>query len=458
MVKVFRYCSGYRGVVSPCTITGYTPAPVTEDAPNLETPQTGVDKNGAMLDVGKTSLGPQGFTSRTFTSTGLPYSEPLNVGRDLPLIFSAGEEGSLTTTTFKEDAGDKGTPSVSARHILTVVNAANEPPAGAFRPAPAADSKASTHVESDMIDLSTLPSLSMPGKPSWLQILKNLRWDQAVEYGNGSRYWRVMPESHSYYVWKIRGVARVVSDAVLFLLSDAPNSEKRDIAVALCQHGIDLKARAEKILATGDSDWGGVNGSSGLGGVNIGHEKLALLVAGVLFNDTAMINVAADNRMFGEDGNTQYVTQQMIDEGVNVPFGVPPRPFAQYIQDDLGKPEWSVQNIINSPALQGNRLINATYRAEQIRPRVTASLAIQLWPALYNAYPAITRDPFLDYADLLMERDFYKSGASDPAGNNVFQYARTWGGTTKETKEWVINAWDAYRTANGQTAVWDFPV
>lgn len=467
-MKTGTYISGRQYVVSPVRVASYTPAPAVADAPDVTgITLTNVVKNGAMLDMGKDVMFEQGFTDRAVTSLNRPYSAAKNIGLSLPVDFAAGEEGSFTISTFKEDADAKGNPMISQRQTFTVV--ATEPAAGSFAPAPAATSKASTFVETDLIDLATLPSLSMPGKPNWLTLVNSLRMDQAVEYGVGNYYWLVMPEGNTRGgVWKIYGLARNISQAVLLLCSDIPVAQKRDLAVVICQLGIDLDERLQKIIANGESDWGGISGAGGLGGVNTGHEKLALLAAGVLLNDTGMKTRGALPR-FGEDGNTKIVTQTMIDDGVTAP-GNTTGGFKNYIQDDLGAPEWTQSNgkITNS----GNRLISDGYRIAHLSARVTAALAVQLWPGLYAAYPSDPRDNFVNYADRVMERWFYKT-PSDPgltlpatgteiAGDagldysNKEKWARLVGGNNG-LPQWVIDAWDAHRVSAGQTAVWNWP-
>ena len=471
MVKTFRYASGFQGVISPCTLTGYTPAPVTEDWLNADgtvrvvqlnsgpVAQTMIAKNGAMLNPGAPGSSGQGFTSRSMKNGNIgPYSAVADLGANLPVAFAEGEEGSIVVTTFDEKGDDKGTGPFTQRDIITVVSAANSPPVGAFRPAPAAISKASTHTISDIIDLATLPALPMPGRPSFLVLVGNLRWDTVAEFGNGAAQWKAQAPNNVSNLWKARGLGPDTANATLFLCSDAPVAEKLEVAKVLCQRAIDLKERLDVMIAEGQTDWGGIQGAIGLGGVNQGQEKLCLLVGGTLFNDAAMIALGQLSH-FAEDGSTMVVTQSKIDNPVSPP-GNQGGGFAEYIQEDLDAPEWTQANGFKQNA--GNRLRSDSYRADNAKARVVASLAIQLWPALYNNYPAGTRDLFLDYSDRLMERDFFKLGDSDPSGQNVFQFARTLGGT-KAIPGWALTAWDNYRAnvdplIHGQTAIWDWPV
>lgn len=447
-MKVGQYVNGDKFVVSPVTITGWTPAPVQEDAPNMQTPQFNIHKNGGMENVGYSNLNTgHGFFSSVSTSVAAPYNNAVNVGNNLPLAYGVGEEVSLTMTTFKEDASDKGTPSVSARSILTVV--ASEPAAGSFRPAPASISKTPTHTESDLIDLSTLPTLAMPGAPSYISASQALRKDQAVEFGNGNYYWMVVPvENAPPNVWKIYGVARNVTSSILVLLSDIPVAQKRDVAITLCQRAIDIKARAERIILNEESDWGGANGSTGLGGVNMGYEKITLLAGGTLLNDAAML-ATANLPIFGEDGSSVAITQELIDITGRVQSG--DRPVADYLQADLGMPEWSGSNVLRGGV--GNRHPYDVYRPANVAARVAASLALCLWPALYANYTGASRDPFMQYADRVMERDFLKDPL-DPL--NVNKYARTLDGD-RAVAGWIINAWDTHR-ASSTVPIWDWPV
>ena len=409
-----------------------------------------VIQNGAMLDYAG-AYG-QGYNSlRTSGNVELPYQDGWNVdpGRTgNPLVFGAEDEGSITKTTMREDLfpGDSGRPTTGATAILTVV--AQTPPTGAFRPALCAPTKISHWVEDDM-NLDMLPSHALAaGNPPPATRVRDLRYKQQVEHTGDPAGERIRSILNSpFRSYNAQGACRTIAEATTLLTMAISPEHKRDLAVAICQIGIDVFERAKL-----GGQWGTTQ--RGTGGVAQTGNKMALLVAGVLFDNQEMLAYGSGSRspdkLFGEDVQIAYLSHASAT-------GTPYNGGWGYKPEDEGMPEWMGNHKywpgsggrVNTAHIEGYRAINSNWHCQ-------AAMAYHLWPALKAVHG---NQAFFDYCDRMMERNRYIDGGEYqwmrgtkkgwPSTDGIVQSARP--------TAWAISCWDTYRTAPGMDPIWDWP-
>ena len=448
MPAVFKYCNGDKGFISPVRITSATPSETTGSAtPGGGATQTGVIKHGAMLNPGIGGHADQGFTNV------VPLAGGLYVGYDaakkitLPYTFTAGQSGSIVKSMFQETLVGSCFPALKALSVLTVVSSA--PPAGAFRPPVASTDKTSYFTESMMMDLTTLPNYAaVSGGPNIDAVIAALRhWQPVVwTHGDPARY-LAATYNNPFGTYPVRDVGPIVAWAIIMLCQNYTLAQKRDLAVSICQIGIDVLAFLQG--RTFGFDYGGISGSSGLGGVVQRGYKLALGAAGIIFNNATMKEWAdsALHPNFGEDGDLRYIdAADVAQDQAAIPLWRPGR--TNYTADDLGGPEWTEDNQYIYPTM-GDRSSGATYRSITGPYFVVHALAAHILPGLRAV---LNQQVILDYADRVMERNFVKNPA-DPL--NVYRWMRTLSGTNSMTP-WEIACWDATRTAAGMPPVWNW--
>lgn len=445
MPMIGSYCNGDKFVRSPVRISAITPAETVGDATPAGRPtQSGIVKHGAMINPGLGGHGPQGLTNVDGSGLEVAYDAAKKIV--LPLEFGSGAEGSLVKSIFEPTLKATCFPAVRGLAVLTVVAA--EPPAGAFRPAVASTSKTSLWTEGDLIDLSTLPNRALvPGGPSVQAVIEAIRHWQPSSWSEGdpSRY-LAATYNNPGGDYPVRDVGPVVCHAVMMLTMAYSLDEKRDLAVALCQIGIDVLGWLQN--RTAGFDYGGADGQSGLGGVVQRGYKIALGVAGILLDDATMRAWAnsGSHPAFGEDGMLRYIDAADIAADQAALGGRAGR--IDYEPGDLGMPEWTETNHFRA-ATTGDRKPDATYR-NIVAPYIAIhALASHMFPGLSAV---LGQQVMLDLADRYMERNFLANSA-DPL--NVNKWLRTLTGTDSLTP-WELAMWNAYRTASGMPAVWNW--
>ena len=124
------------------------------------------------------------------------------------------------------------------------------------------------------------------------------------------------------------------------------------------------------------------------GGHHLGR-KLPILMAGILFNDTGMLNITdgTKNRLFQEDLQTWYVTQDDVGRPLLHTDG---NPRVEYIQEDLGIAEWGEKHT-TSPARDGRNwdtsyrdIVGSSILGHILVARLLEGETIWNWPALFD--------------------------------------------------------------------------
>ncbi len=236
----------------------------------------------------------------------------LGVAADRPLTLRAGT--SLVSSASHPDAGRL--PQVERCAVLTVVEA--PPPPRAFRP-PYCGGDKRHRWTADRLDLTRLASLQpVAGAPRVDELLARLEhtWLDHLP-GLSGRYLHPRQNMPDYG----RDLADLVSAAALTLNLDLPQSDKRELLVALLQVGVDVYG----VVANG--------GSFRADGGNGSGRKFPLLLAGWMLDDAGMLRTARERKLaFGEDAQTFFVEETAP--------GVFNHGHGGYGADDVGLPEW----------------------------------------------------------------------------------------------------------------------
>ncbi len=436
MPQVGRYCNGDQFVRSPVRIASVSPAC---DSVSRVASDTGLSesfiRNGIMIDYGKDAPWPgpsvQGYHSmRTSGNTSMPYSDSLNIRT--PITFGAGAEGSVTMATVRDDVapGDDGRPVTDATVILTVV--AQEPPAGAFRPACCAPSKISHWVEDDL-DLSGLSNRAIPsGAPNVASMLNQVRFKQQVEQSSNPAGERIRSrKNHPAGSYPGPDVCRPIAEVVTLMSMNIDGTLKRHFAVSIAQMAIDILERVKQ-----GGDYGRLQ--MGTGAVEQTGAKMALLVGGLLLGDDEMLEWGnwQEHEIFGEDVQISYVDAPLLAAN------------SRYFSTDLGMPEWLENRYLQPNSDKAGRSLTLSpYRAINTSWQIQAAMAYYLLPSTILEHHG--NQAFFDYCDRIMERDGYIEGGynkwarSLPAGQNAPTF-------------WAKNCWDTYRTAAGMPPVWNW--
>jgi hypothetical protein len=283
-VPVGQFVNGDYYVVGPVTITAIDPAPTTASP----------YENGSVKNL-PTASSKSGFDSRLNDGTDESWWFDATL-RSYPPRDSLVSSISLATIHSVPEvmrASDMSASPVASASVLTVLSAA--PTADAFRPSYCDRSQTIYHANS--LQRSLLPSLVPPtpsdpnaGTPTlatfegyyrrpWIDTNPFL-FDAPADY---------MPSYGQH-------IAFADSYASLLLMLNFPADEKVNLTNYFVQYGIDL--------------YGCVQAGYGwpaFGGHRSGR-KLPIIFAGILLNNTGMMNVsAAYPNQFGEDMQTLYI-------------------------------------------------------------------------------------------------------------------------------------------------------
>lgn len=392
-----QYANGDWWVLGPVSIVSITPESVTAD---------GWTKNGTQ--VNPTSGKSQGFDSSPqefSSSTGGAWAPSLNKHpsfTEAPLNLDA---GSVVSSISRSRAA--GRPQLDTLAILTVV--ASEPEENSFRPGPSADGNDDrvSFWSADDLDYSFLQSLiPVSGAPSMLSTAAKFQrpWAEFVT-DNQARYLHALKNQPEYG----RDIANTIGDGLMLLHMDYSMEEKQTLYIRMVQLGIDIYSAAQAGAVWLD-----------LGGINPGR-KAPLVLAALALDDSGMAEYADAEQhfIFQDDRQTWYVTQDDVGRSL---YTADSRPREEYIQTDVGLPEWGEQHT-KQPVRDG-RNWNAYYRDICNGALITHALAMQLTAGaveLWN-WPA-----FFDYHDRAFEIDQSNAGG------------------TNKMAVWEREAWNAYR-------------
>lgn len=386
--EVGQFANGDWWVLGPVTITEISPASVN-------------NQNGSMIN-------PMVWRDQAFDDRvqGNKYDPSQNVATQLPLHIDY--PASLMSSISLEEKAVRDNPQLDVVVVLTVL--LEVPPAGSFRPPYVGDDK-SIPGNMSQLDFSILRKLQpVPGAPSDLLRLAeqfelpyieiNPRWT--------GRYMHPKRNQPTYG----RELSRRLGRGLLALQLDYPDDVKEALYVNMVQIGLDIYGAVQ-----GGAHW------LADGGHNQGR-KMPMLLAGMALNDPDILEYAdADkHRIFQEDQQTFYVTQQHIDQPRKT---TSKRPLAPYTQDMLGMPEWGIRNFHN-PEKSGSNW-KAYYRTVSGSTTITHALVARLmgleqqWnhPALFDYY------------------DRYWSIESNPE--------TAIGHSKNGIQEFTLNMWKAYR-------------
>lgn len=250
-----QFASGDWWVVGPVVVSGISP---------------GWDggRGGSMVNpvyVSETS-GNQGYdTALTRFSAAVRAAPPITLSPGHSLVstwsWRAGEPGAPAAAT----AGLR--PTVRRAAVLTCL--ASAPTSTCLRPPYAGAVKPLVDVGS-MIDLGTLPRWARPAAaPSTASVVEDLHRLWLDHRGVWHQDYLHPSESMPHYS---REMTAEIGDAILLLLCDIPLTEKEQLALVLCQLGLDQWG----VLGTPGARWG-----DGKGGIGSGR-RAPVILAGYL--------------------------------------------------------------------------------------------------------------------------------------------------------------------------------
>ena len=429
----------------PVEITSITPAgELRNDLPyiidyNVTRPTpTGRKVHGTVLDLGKgggssgdennpsgpSYGGPQGFDNMWNTESGhaQEYQNALNVdpgntGSPIVLTGEASVCKSISLTGSSETGAwhFQGRPVLRDMAVLTVV--ANNPPDGAFRPATSAANKTAPAVITD-VDFSFFRNLTpVDGQPTLSSVLPEIERPYNHDCTTGEKQ-NVYPRDNMESPG--RAVDRHTGDAALLMCCDIPAADKKLLAEAICQLGLDVFDAYK-------------DGRMWIADGQLNYGRYVPLVLAALMLDNAEMKAAADAtqgrknshkwpyqiaRRFAEVDSTFYVTQSIIDGPNNEGPGYP--------QSMLGKPEWGIH--YGSDRQSANYSLGARYRNGSLWGKYATGLALQLTP---GAREAVNHQAMFDYLD------------------RVKDWAFTQDAEPNKPRQWHINMWNAYRSLGG---------
>jgi hypothetical protein len=352
--------------IFPVTMTGNGSATTRDYNDYTSTYETWTVQSGRTIHgsvVNPVGGGSQGW------DTYLPYwSEPLNVGADLPLTITTAK--SLVSSVSRDEAGslpltNNDRPKLDTVAVLTILESV--PAFGSFRPAYSGTNKTVTFNKSDLrYDLLGTLSLvaSMPTITEGASDIQTASYERMFErpwldsmIGWQGRAYHPIMNMPDY------GQTLAVQTGIggLLLQMDYTNSEKEKLLIRYVQVGLDNYG----ILASGQAGW------PADGGHSIGR-KLPILIAAVTLDDSTMTamfaktgdyfyqngktesNPPSDNVYFAEDDCTFYVAESDVCD-VPLPYyyattygnyypSYAPADIADYTSYHIGMPEWGIRH------------------------------------------------------------------------------------------------------------------
>lgn len=337
-----QFANGDYWVIGPVTITAISPASVLSGTRTI---------NGSMINPSPTNGTTQGYDSAMYGGYGPDFSATLNVARPNgqalspanPLIVPPGS--SLVSSISLPEAGARVQLKTAA--ILTVLAA--PAPVGSFRP-PYTGSDKTIRFNVAQLKRALLAQLApVAATPpiSEVERLFERPWIDHIPNWMGG-YHHPAENMPNYG----REIATEVGIGALMLNLDFTPPEKETLLIRYVQLGIDLYG---VVVNGGDDNWP-PNGGHASG------RKWPIVFAGIMLGDNAMMHIGpgdgSGTAMFGEDGQTFYVTQADIDRTLD------PDLRGCYLEEyqaaDLGLPEWGIVHSDDPTA--DNKAWCAVYR------------------------------------------------------------------------------------------------
>lgn len=323
-----RFVNGDWWIAGPCEIVSISPASRTDDDRT---------RHGSMINPDPRSP-QQGYDSAMF---GPDSGDRFDATKNVALGISSTkrlrlEPGSSLVSTISH-AQPGQLPQLETCAVLTCLPVA--PPKDAFRPPYCGTDKQCRWLASKL-DLTRLASLAtVPGAPLPAELLPRFErtWLDHVAGWTG-RFVHPRENMPDYG----RDIADLVGAAGLALQLDYSTDDKRALAIAMVQVGIDLAGvvrNGGRFLADGGSGSG---------------RKFPVLFAGAMLQDRELLALAREQKLaFAEDVQTFYVEQTAP--------GVWNRGFGDYGPDDQGLAEWGNQHA-DDPSFDRKSWTSDPYR------------------------------------------------------------------------------------------------
>lgn len=309
------FANGEPWVVGPVTITAINPNPSQS--------QQGT-QNGSMVNpIPNKNFG---FDSNPVVSSSIVYEAAKNAALSLPLTLNGGD----VIVSAKSQLGDWPTwlKTVCALTVLS-----SPPASGSFRPGIFGTDRA-VKWNVSQINWNVLKNYAaVPATPTKAAIAAKvppLPWFEwaSVWSGNSLQPTDNTADGDKQYG---RETAAKFGEVGLWLNTNQPLDDKKDIAIRLIQNGIDIHNYVKN---------GG--GFYHDGGHKLGR-KLPLVVAAMMLNDTDLKSMAGNPDIFQEDTTTWFVNQSDVGRVVNNNYPGYPTP-ETYRQEDVGMAEWGIRH------------------------------------------------------------------------------------------------------------------
>jgi len=303
--------------------------------------------NGSMINPTPLQGGNQGYDSSVSYGNYVPtLNVAFNISSSNPLKLSSGS--SLVSTKSIRTAGN--TPQLQNASVLTILS--SEPENDSFRP-PYSGTDKTVRYNAHQMRTNLLARLTpVPGTPAISTIERHFErvWLDHTPSWAG-RMLHPASNMKDYGAW----MSEDIGIGALMLNLDLTDDQKRILLIRFVQIGIDFYG----ILKAGDSEWPG-GGAAGYG------RKFAILFAGLILNDTNMMNIANNppnpSVRFGEDEQTFYVTDSDVQRTHSAQWN-PDRRYGTpmpYDNTDIGLPEWGIYHWLDP--YQDDKAWGAAYR------------------------------------------------------------------------------------------------
>ena len=337
-VEYGQFANGDYWVIGPVSISSIVPESVATMGITTGyefTPTTGQGAwertmHGSMINPSPQSGGTQGYDSETYAwhsspETGRIYSTNYDASLNVALGVSDTNRltipaGSSLVSSISHEQGDR--PQLQSQAVLTVLNIA--PAEGSFRP-PYSGTDKTVRFNKDQLNYSLLQQITPVDSTPNIDTVSNYfarPWiDHVPNYG--ARYIHATQNMPDYG----REISSQIGEAALMLHLDYSDLQKEELLIRYVQLGIDLYGITQD---GGESTWAS----------NGGHEsgrKWPIIFAGLMLEDSAMANIGLTDVKFGEDGQTFYVDQSVIDRVYADGFG-------GYTSEHLGMAEYSIRH------------------------------------------------------------------------------------------------------------------
>jgi len=369
-----QYANGDYWVVGPITMTSISPGSSVTGSGRVI--------NGTMINPTAAQYPSQGFDSHMSEGQGVGWSATLNRGRpggsalsgSNPLVVSAGS----SVCSVISHPTDTNRPTLTDFAVLTVVSSAPAP--GSFRP-PYCGTDKTHRWNKSSLNYGILKNLApVTGSPDPSAGVPTRSWVEISSTQPGYTGFRASNNQPHYG----RDMGSLLGTRFLSLHLNYSNAAKEGLYVWMVQYGID-------IYGAYSSNPGNVIWQDEAGIVLGQHAPVAL--AALALNDSNIASLASNWSKFAEDRQIWRITQSDVGRtlvGIN---GKPP-PSRNYIQSDVGLPEWGIKHM--SQPQNDNPDWGAIYRDVAYTGTYGLALAANLttgMKALWN------HDVFFDYGN-----------------------------------------------------------